>query len=401
MINYIIIFILVGIFSCCNKSVSPIEPPVDETIVFDLKWATKMDENKEIVGTDNTQHFGDWVLVGGDLDDPFTLFAFDKNSGTKEWTLIHNDEIIDEIDISYIYNHIYLACTSSNIIGIDLHTQNVLWEIDFASLGKVRGYEFIEFEDQIFLNLGDLENGAQLIQINPQTGDYDVLYTAEKSISPITFKTNDSNELIAIFNSYLNNNLSPEETTQTIIAFNINIGVEIWRKEYFTDNYASNVLHPPIIHNDIVITGGDWSIYAFDINTGQQLWRYQVPGYDKFGIWTTTNHLIHNDRLYVNPGGHPIICLNPFDGSVIWENLEDAPNCTDNMIYYDKEDYLVYTSWGLGSIMIIDALTGELVHRERSEDSTYNNDPVYDPETDMFFTSTYKHAIGFKINRPE
>jgi len=34
------------------------------------------------------------------------------------------------------------------------------------------------------------------------------------------------------------------------------------------------------------------------------------------------------------------------------------------------------------------------------EYSQFNNDVVYDAESDMFFTSTYKHAIGFKVNRP-
>jgi outer membrane protein assembly factor BamB len=142
-------------------------------------------------------------------------------------------------------------------------------------------------------------------------------------------------------------------------------------------------------------------MYGFDIQTGEQLWKTSMPGYTQWGIWTKTNHLLKDDRLYVNEGGHQLHCLNPLDGSFIWQNLEDAPNCSDNMLYYEKEDYLVYTSWGLGSVMIVDALTGELVHQERSEDSTYNNDPVYDPETDMFFTSTYKNAVGFKINRPE
>ncbi len=72
------------------------------------------------------------------------------------------------------------------------------------------------------------------------------------------------------------------------------------------------------------------------------------------------------------------------------------------MVYYEKEDLLVFTSWGYGSVMVLDALTGETVHRERPYDnSTYTTDVVYDKERDMFFTSTYKHAIGFKIHKPK
>ena len=52
--------------------------------------------------------------------------------------------------------------------------------------------------------------------------------------------------------------------------------------------------------------------------------------------------------------------------------------------------------------MVLDALTGETLWREhRYDDSSYNSDIVYDKERDMFYTSTYDHAIGFKINRPK
>jgi hypothetical protein len=51
--------------------------------------------------------------------------------------------------------------------------------------------------------------------------------------------------------------------------------------------------------------------------------------------------------------------------------------------------------------MVLDALTGETLHREhRYDNSQFNNDVVYDVDRDMFFTSTYKHALGFKVKRP-
>jgi outer membrane protein assembly factor BamB len=105
--------------------------------------------------------------------------------------------------------------------------------------------------------------------------------------------------------------------------------------------------------------------------------------------------------LYVNNGQEDVTCLDPETGELIWNNPKGGPNCTDNMVYYEKEDLLVFTSWGYGSVMILDALTGETLHREhRFDNSSYNNDVVYDEERDMFFTSTYKHAIGFRVRRP-
>ncbi len=129
------------------------------------------------------------------------------------------------------------------------------------------------------------------------------------------------------------------------------------------------------------------------------LWRTQVPGYTKFAIWNNTNHLLVNDKLFVNDVGTNSLCLDPETGAIIWHENYYSSNCTDNMLYYEKEDYLVFTSWGKGSVIVLDALTGQLIHRENGyENSVFNNDIVYDEERDMFFTTTYKHAIAFKIN---
>lgn len=52
--------------------------------------------------------------------------------------------------------------------------------------------------------------------------------------------------------------------------------------------------------------------------------------------------------------------------------------------------------------MVIDAFTGETIHREyKYGNSAYNNDIVYDEARDMFFTSAFKHAVGFKVNALE
>ncbi|MDV7399625.1 hypothetical protein RZS08_49885, partial [Arthrospira platensis SPKY1] len=97
---------------------------------------------------------------------------------------------------------------------------------------------------------------------------------------------------------------------------------------------------------------------------------------------------------------HNIWCLDVETGAVIWHNNNDAPNCTPTMTYY--QDMLVFTSWGYGSIMVLDAFTGKQIHRERSHNgSTFNTDVIYDPQTDMFFTTDYHYAYGFRIRKPK
>jgi outer membrane protein assembly factor BamB len=106
------------------------------------------------------------------------------------------------------------------------------------------------------------------------------------------------------------------------------------------------------------------------------------------------------NRLYVNEAGFFVTCLDPVTGRIIWNNTTAGPNSTNNMLYYEKEDLLVFTSWGYGSVMVLDALTGQTLHKEEGyNNDTYNNDVVFDQERDVFCTSTFNHAVGFKVKR--
>ncbi|MEZ4906768.1 MAG: PQQ-binding-like beta-propeller repeat protein [Saprospiraceae bacterium] len=162
----------------------------------------------------------------------------------------------------------------------------------------------------------------------------------------------------------------------------------------------SNGQIPPVLYSDNIITGGDWSIYSFNAKTGELNWKTEFIEHKPFPLWSTAKHLLHENKIYVNNAGFNIRCLNADTGELIWHNPTDAPNCTTTMTYY--QDMLVFTSWGYGSIMVLDALTGEKIHREYSHNgSTFNTDVIYDQETDMFFTIDYLYAYGFKIHKPE
>ncbi len=399
---------LTCLLACGDKIIPTENSPVEEVEVFDLEWSTRTSPSKEVIGTDNTQQYNDWVLVGGDIGDPPTLKAFNKLTGDLDWEYIHDGILNDEIDNSVICDGIYIGICSSGIIAIDLSIRDVVWEIDFDNNNYSRSKGFTVYESKLYQkvskNFGSTNISFHLLEVDINTGAFTEFLsfgnngTELMGISPpVIFKDNTQRE-VAIFNIYPAIEL-PQESIQNIMAIDLNTKDVIWKTENFTNNFASNGGHPPILYNNIVITGGDWHMYAFDVSTGGQLWNTEISDDSPFSIFTKTNHLIHNDRLYVNENGRNVTCLNPATGDIIWNNPLGGPNCTDNMIYYEKEDFLVFTSWGYGSVMVLDALTGETVHREDEYDnSQYNTDVVYDDELDMFFTSTYKHAIGFKIN---
>jgi len=408
----ILIFFLVT--SCHKEELPKKEPPrPTPTPFFEIKWATRIDSTKEIVGTDNVQHYKDWMIVGGDSNDIPTIIAFNKKTGKNEWTFMGNGNIKKQIYNSFIYLNLYIGITTDGILGIDMDTRTITWEIDFKQWnGGLSGSVSPIKDGYMYFNLdGNFGTGASdryLLKINLLTGKYDILFSYKydgdgvKHISPVVFYYDkQSGKTLMIYNYFPKFDSSPPNSIQYIEARDLSTMEVLWTTKV-TDYYATNALHPPVIYKDIVITGGDWSMYGFDIKTGKQMWKTSIPGYTMFGIWNKTNHLIHGDRLYVNTDGFEVLCLNPATGAIIWNNTQGGPNCTDNMVYY--KDMLVFTSWGFGSVMVLDAITGETLHREHklppaSSGDTYNNDTVYDPETDMFFTSSYKNAVGFKINK--
>jgi outer membrane protein assembly factor BamB len=370
-----------------------------------------MDFEKEIVNLNNGLIYKDWYIYSGDLAFPPTLMAFNLKTGEKDWEYIHTGVIDEEIDYGKVVNNIYMGRCNKGILGIDLDTRQGIWEIDFTSKNFSPDGRGIVHDGFVYQNivwaLGTVQQTLHLMKIDPHSGDYEFVLSYcsgnFRGISPPAFwKDPQSGQDLMILNEYPDPGKPPEQSSQNIRAIDLATKETVWEKVGFTEFFASYGGHPPIIYNDIVITGGDWSIYAFDVRTGEQLWRYQLPGYSHGGgFWTSTNHLLVGDKLYLNPLSEEVLCLNPETGQLIWNNPKGGANCTDNMVYYEKEDLLVFTSWGYGSVMVLDALTGKTLHKEhRYDDSSYNNDVVYDPETDMFFTSTYKHAVGFRVQRP-
>ena len=94
---------------------------------------------------------------------------------------------------------------------------------------------------------------------------------------------------------------------------------------------------------------------------------------------------------------YPLACIDPLTGEMLWRTL-DAPNCARKMHYNVKNDWIVMGSIGRGSVLVFDAFTGDLVHREFPyENSSFGDNVIYDETRDMYFTNTFAHTMGFKL----
>ena len=411
--NITVAILFTSLFWACEKpDPTPIDPPADVEEVLEIEWTTRLDNNKSIVNLADGISYKEWYLYPGDLDDPPTIFAFNKDTGEKDWTLILDQLPGYEITYMFLEGDIIVARNGYLVFGLDLDTKEVIWQMNFHAMGINLGRGIIASNGKYYqigtFNFNPSGGGvAHMYEIDPHTGDYRQIYAkapdslGTKTVSPPTiFDDEDNNRQLLVFNEYPDAEVPPDQGGQYLVALDLNTLERVWESNV-TDIFASNSLHPPIVYdNRIAITGGHNSIYGFDITTGEKLWEYEDENSLGLGQWVKTNHLIHGDRLYINENGEDVSCLNPETGELIWDNIKGGANCTDNMHYYEKEDLLVFTSWGYGSVMVLDAFTGKTLHREYEyEFSSFNNDVVFDEERDLFITSTYKHVVAFKVQR--
>jgi len=413
----LIFILLASLFGACEKpdiTVPTTPAVVEQDTILDMRWVTRMDPTQEIVGTDNVIHYKDWVIIGFDDDDRVPeIMAFDKETGEKAWHIILDQFQNEVLGNALLFENIYLVRGLKNVFAIDLDTQELLWFEDLRATGNRVGRTTIASNGKLYVkadfSFGTPGQVLHIYEFDPYTGENRMVYskppdsTGIYSCSPpaVWFDPALGKDIL-VFNLYPDSFAPPQEGEQYLVGVDPDDRYTELFRIPVVDKFSSNGGHPPLIFNNTVITGGWTSIFCFDLITKARKWKYTLTTNDPFASWSNTRHLMYDNRLYVNEIGFNVTCLNPYNGIALWNNPTGGPNSTENMVYYAKEDLLVFTSWGYGSVMVLDGLTGQTIHRERAyEYSSFSNDVVYDPARDMFFTSTYKHVMGFTIKRPK
>jgi outer membrane protein assembly factor BamB len=413
--NLLLTVILTSLFWACEKSDpdGPPDPPVvQQDTIIDYQWVTRMDFEEDVITTDNVIHYKDWVVLGYDDDERIPkVMAFNKLTGEREWDMsipdIYNEQLIHAV----LHDNIYIGRGLKSVYAIDLDNQSLLWQENLNAMGTRVGRITLASNGKVYVkadfSFGSAGQVLHVYEFDPFTGANRMVYskppdsTGIYSCSPpaIWFDEELGKEIL-ILNLFPDSFAPPEEGDQYLVG----VDPDDRYTELFSipvvEKFSSNGGHPPLIYNDAAYTGGWDKMFCFDLVKKEMKWDKDF-GYP-WAIWSKTQHLMNSNRLYVNNGQFDVTCLNPINGIEIWNNPEGGPNSTDNMVYYEKEDLLVFTSWGYGSVMVLDGLTGQTIHREKEYDfSSFNNDVVYDEDLDMFFTCTYKHVMGFKINKPD
>ena len=87
----IFILILMMLAAGCGKHHNPViggedpsPPEINKDTVFELVWETKIDSTRSIVGGIYNHIWKDKLILSGTIEDPPTIYAFNKRTGKKE-----------------------------------------------------------------------------------------------------------------------------------------------------------------------------------------------------------------------------------------------------------------------------------------------------------------------------
>ena len=393
--------------SCHKEDTIPSDPPVVAKPIFEKVWSTRIyDAPKENVGSSNAYLYKDMYVVTGNgynIPDP-KLYIFDTKTGIKKfeikqtgkyqvpgYNLIGKDKIV-------------VISDAKGIAAYDIESRSLLWEevhTDKNELGLVGQLPIYGNHVYKGISIGSFDGPAKMIRYNLFSGEKDELITIpindkwSPQFSPPTFFVNEKKDTIMLFIDSKNNvNFGPLSSPTDLIAYNITKKRMQWTIKNVME-VGTNTLSPPVVFENTVIFGGDWSIYSVDILTGKVKWRKEFLELAKVGNFNSTGLLLVNDKVFANPDVFDIFCLNAKDGSTIWHK-KDAPNCSPKMLHNDG--MLITSSFGLGSVLIYDLENGNLIHKEKSSNN-YNIDVLYDAESNMYFVQDFAQAVGFKINK--
>lgn len=411
-------FLLASIVFClgsCESSPFDFQPseiewvegytPEADNPVFKQKWETRVEEREHFSGEGSL--YNNWYIQGtsrpptveeavndSNASNPLTINAYNQDSGELEWSVQSSGEVQGGSEVCIIVDGVYLAMSYGGIVAIDLESSTVMWEWSFRSATWIdRGHQLVPYDGMVYvaLDYGVENDEYKMFRIDPFSGSRTEVYSVkDSSLSPPVFHYDPSRQAATMLVNVFPNHYGQEENgVQHVHAVDVNSGTLLWQIENCTENFPGSIYHPPVIYKDILITGGDWSLYGFDLNTQEQLWRTQYEYMPT--IWTRSNHLIVDDLLYVIPGGGDVSCVNPINGEIIWNNPNDGMWCARDILHLDN--MLIYGNLVENGLMFLNAQNGGLIH---FEPGYTNNNVLHNPQSDMLFTSNHQTIVGLQ-----
>ncbi len=289
-----------------------------------------------------------WVISSGDNH----LTKLDIESGNVVWkTEFDHTGPLQNRGIGHSEN-IFVGSIPDKIIGWNQMSGKQEWMVPVESPNTLFTLGEIQFSGSSFIvsgNQGEIyfisENG---LIVDTQVSKYRVYQT-----------TTVGNGLLLLGQrTYDEDNFNG-----AISLIDINSGIIKW--EFKPEGFAPFIRMPPTMQDGIVYCGTMGSsgklkqaFFALDANTGEEIWRRE-------GIFTYSAVLV-GDYIYVN-NATGIYKLRKTDGGIEWYSNFRAGVGTSPIAYGYGYLYAPHA----GTMHVVDAGNGEIVHRFSPPDGSY------------------------------
>jgi outer membrane protein assembly factor BamB len=188
--------------------------------------------------------------------------------------------------------------------------------------------------------------------------------------------------------------------SRSVLALDKLTGKNIWQIDRKSDardecehSYASPTVYRDSAREYLVTHGGDY-VVAHRLNDGGEIWR--CGGINPLGNYNPTLRFVASPLaipgLIVVPSAKngPVLGIDPSaQGNITdtkdghrWRRGQNSPDVSSPLVY----DGLVYLCRENGTLLVLDANTGEQVYEERAYSDRHRASPVYADEK-IFLTS--------------
>ncbi len=372
--TYLIFLFSYLLFIGCSNSVIPILQEPTDSFKYELIWEQPINPDSSGVYSSLFTSFKNGkVLVErkviGQIPERSDLLALNSESGKYEWNWNGDKKLLSLANpIILEENNIYQAVLDTYYsMNIDTGVPNWFFDYDENDFG-IYDFNFFTEDEIISIARNDVSTVTKnkIISINKATGERETLldinhdndgyFKAIRKVAPYTSSSGES-MLIICLAKY---KFSPWESIPIIMNYNLTQDSILWEIQNFEQNGSFSGYNHPIIEDDLVYFRGSRSFFCVDINTGDLKWEKRYPSVSFGG-----NYMIIDDNVVLSTDDGEIILLNKTNGEEKY--FIDFGPAVFSMNYFEGK--LFFTN---GKLMIVDLLSGEVLHEFETKNSDYN-----------------------------
>jgi outer membrane protein assembly factor BamB len=412
MKSYFILFflpLLLHLQSCKKETLPPISNPWDQNlpervVKYQPLWKIPFHPDTSIVGY-NVNHLEDDILViGGRNGNQAYYKGIDVRTQNVLWEHI-NPSVGYYSNPLFHKGKVYLQ-DGGYFVRLDRVTGELEMEVKLPS---------IEFANPFGLILGDhlyqsfrFRNNSEAWLGRSSLDDlkkWDTLYSIRRGVDIGLSRPNiqsvnlwihpESQDSILLFQHRMS---MPNRVD--VVAWNLSKKRILWKRENLTSLGNSTATQMNVINNRTYFMGGT-ALHCLDLFTGKTLWQWDHPSGINGLILTQPLYDADRNVLFVRDMVTELRAFDPDTGEILWHNQDTGANTSDigpmslfnDVIYFTNDSKL----WA------VDALNGETIWAEPTYFSSINyrftSGVSIDPIKNLLYTSDQRWIYGIPLPR--